>query len=488
MKKIKIYIIFLIGLFTIDGVAQCTALFPTPVGLGGPINCYSGPWILEFEDDFSNGVLDSEKWTTLFNWGQAIPRDPSKSELNLYLSKNVDFVNTSTNSVNSASGVLQLKSKAESNHGYDFSSGMVSSKNASFGYGKYEIRCKIPPGKGHFPAFWTFGSNTPTWQEIDFFEFNFESGLDENDIVKTNTHYNSISQQNNSDKYSCGADWSNGTDFSKSFNTFTVIYSPYEVTWYVNNIEIRKVRKYFNVGLNPVSCQYLQTLTPYLINKAFPVGQPSYLIINSRIGHVNAVVPNKFEIDYVRYWKQAPTNSCGKDATVRGVFSGAPSVSVDNIIFKDNAILSGIASVVAREQIRILPNFLAKPTENNYFSAKINPLICNGSSRSSNNEGNDGQGYSIIENNVTPDENILLKDDIIFNIYPNPNNGQFTLELNNNEEKASVVVYDLMGKIVYSKNSGQNIQKIDISEQAKGIYFVRVSIGEQVFNEKVIYQ
>jgi hypothetical protein len=75
-----------------------------------------------------------------------------------------------------------------------------------------------------------------------------------------------------------------------------------------------------------------------------------------------------------------------------------------------------------------------------------------------------------------------------FYIYPNPNNGQFTLELNNNEEKASVVVYDLMGKIVYSKNGGDNIEKIDISAQPEGIYFVKVSIGEQVFNEKVIYQ
>ena len=32
------------------------------------------------------------------------------------------------------------------------------------------------------------------------------------------------------------------------------------------------------------------------------------------------------------------------------------------------------------------------------------------------------------------------------------------------------------------------VKKIDISDQPKGIYFVKVSIGDKVFNEKIVYQ
>lgn len=52
--------------------------------------------------------------------------------------------------------------------GFDYTSGMIYS-NRKFGYGKYEIKCKLPKGKGFWPAFWVFGG--PDYNEIDVFEF-----------------------------------------------------------------------------------------------------------------------------------------------------------------------------------------------------------------------------------------------------------------------------------------------------------------------------
>jgi Secretion system C-terminal sorting domain len=75
-----------------------------------------------------------------------------------------------------------------------------------------------------------------------------------------------------------------------------------------------------------------------------------------------------------------------------------------------------------------------------------------------------------------------------FNIYPNPNNGQFNIELKNNGGVASIEVYDMMGKQVFAQNDMSTKLSIDISNQPKGIYFVKVNIGEEVFNEKIIYQ
>ena len=46
-----------------------------------------------------------------------------------------------------------------------------------------------------------------------------------------------------------------------------------------------------------------------------------------------------------------------------------------------------------------------------------------------------------------------------------------------------------MGKQVFVQNNvNANKTTIDLTDQSKGVYFVRVSIGEQVLNEKVVYQ
>ena len=73
-------------------------------------------------------------------------------------------------------------------------------------------------------------------------------------------------------------------------------------------------------------------------------------------------------------------------------------------------------------------------------------------------------------------------------VAPNPNNGQFNVVINNNEV-ALIEVYDVMGKQVFVQNNvNANKTTIDLTDQSKGVYFVRVSIGEQVLNEKVVYQ
>ena len=56
---------------------------------------------------------------------------------------------------------------------YIYSSANIWSKK-KFGFGKYEIRCKIPSGMGFWPAFWLYGNdqiNKEKSSEIDVFEF-----------------------------------------------------------------------------------------------------------------------------------------------------------------------------------------------------------------------------------------------------------------------------------------------------------------------------
>ncbi len=70
-------------------------------------------------------------------------------------------------------------------------------------------------------------------------------------------------------------------------------------------------------------------------------------------------------------------------------------------------------------------------------------------------------------------------------IYPNPNNGQFKVELKGlNSSNMQVEVLDAMGRVVLSQ-TGSNVQDFDLNE-ATGLYFVRVTTDEGTAVSRVI--
>ena len=71
-------------------------------------------------------------------------------------------------------------------------------------------------------------------------------------------------------------------------------------------------------------------------------------------------------------------------------------------------------------------------------------------------------------------------------IFPNPNNGIFSLEVNASE--ATVKVMNTQGQIILTKNILENKAKIDLSNNAKGIYFVTVTSENEVSTHKVSVQ
>lgn len=73
----------------------------------------------------------------------------------------------------------------------------------------------------------------------------------------------------------------------------------------------------------------------------------------------------------------------------------------------------------------------------------------------------------------------------VIGIYPNPNNGSFTIKLKD-INKAFVKVYSTTGKLVYSKLMNTTIMNIDLSAYAKGVYFVRLLSGDNAYTKKLI--
>ncbi|MDI1318387.1 zinc-dependent metalloprotease [Flavobacterium sp.] len=78
-----------------------------------------------------------------------------------------------------------------------------------------------------------------------------------------------------------------------------------------------------------------------------------------------------------------------------------------------------------------------------------------------------------------------------FSIYPNPNNGTFTIEFKELANSFSVEVFDISGKIIYENNYDQSanlIQEINLNKPASGVYFVNIKSDKGLVTKKLIVQ
>ncbi|HET6989789.1 MAG TPA: T9SS type A sorting domain-containing protein, partial [Bacteroidia bacterium] len=77
-------------------------------------------------------------------------------------------------------------------------------------------------------------------------------------------------------------------------------------------------------------------------------------------------------------------------------------------------------------------------------------------------------------------------------VYPNPNNGIFTLSVNANVGDMKIVITDLQGRVVYSSNENNvnagYVQQIDLQSETAGIYFIQISSNSEQRVDKISVQ
>lgn len=78
---------------------------------------------------------------------------------------------------------------------------------------------------------------------------------------------------------------------------------------------------------------------------------------------------------------------------------------------------------------------------------------------------------------VSSIKNVASKYNI--STYPNPNNGQFTIQTNNLPEGSNLEIMSMVGERIFSKNNIDNTTNVDISTFAKGIYFYNITTPTQ---------
>ncbi len=83
-----------------------------------------------------------------------------------------------------------------------------------------------------------------------------------------------------------------------------------------------------------------------------------------------------------------------------------------------------------------------------------------------------------------------FNDNMSLNVYPNPNTGVFTIEINSNTQlNAEIFIHSVDGKLVYKSlmdGNGFISKTINISDLANGIYYLKVSSKDSIKTYKLI--
>lgn len=72
----------------------------------------------------------------------------------------------------------------------------------------------------------------------------------------------------------------------------------------------------------------------------------------------------------------------------------------------------------------------------------------------------------------------------MFNLFPNPSNGLFNVQMNNHAD-AQIKIYNVLGACVYQNNNASSNYEIDLSNQPNGIYYISIN-GKFLKNEKIV--
>jgi beta-glucanase (GH16 family) len=228
-------------------------------------------YVLTFSDEFDRAGLDKKKWIDSYPDG-ARTHGPMEQQ----------FYDTKSSSVKDSILTLKAdkagKSELRRNEGKPYTSGMIT----SFGkfaqqYGWFEIRAKLPKGKGVWPAFWLLPASKAWPPEIDVVELVGHDPLKVHMTVHWKNADGSIDKSNK---------WFEAGDFSLDFHTFAVEWTPKEIVWYVDGIERHRTTEHI----------------PH---------EPFYILANLAIGNggwpqapdATTAFPVVMQIDYIRAYR-----------------------------------------------------------------------------------------------------------------------------------------------------------------------------------------
>jgi beta-glucanase (GH16 family)/regulation of enolase protein 1 (concanavalin A-like superfamily) len=207
---------------------------------------------LTFDDEFN--TYNSKRWQTSDFWGMRnnpgdyqgqwfcdpsyIPKDPAKKPYNPFLCKN---------------GILSIRAEPTPNNAYagappnskdqPYVAGQLTSAHKfTQRYGYFELRAKLPPGKGLWSRYWLLTDDGIWPGEYDVFEV---LGKENPVTVHQTTHYRDSISKHGID----GNAYEGINPVDGKYHTYGFLWEPKSVTWYVDGVATLKQDNRINIPM-----------------------------------------------------------------------------------------------------------------------------------------------------------------------------------------------------------------------------------------------
>ncbi len=294
---------------------------------------FAQTWLPVWSDEFDGTEVDTTKWS--FQIGDGCPElcGWGNAELEYYRAENASV----------AGGFLTITAKEESFGGADYTSARMRTKGkGDWTYGRFEMRAKMPLGRGFWPAFWLLSSDEVYggWAasgEIDVMEYVGHRP----DSVFGTIHYGAPSPGN---VFTTNGFVLESGTFADSFHVFAVEWNPGVIRWFVDDSLYATVTDWYSTG------------APF----PAPFDQQFHLLLNLAVGGTlpgspdeTTVFPADYVIDYVKVFQAdnlpptvsiaSPANDStlpsGSDVTIEANAADADGTVMEVRFFQGDALI-----------------------------------------------------------------------------------------------------------------------------------------------------
>jgi hypothetical protein len=164
------------------------------------------------------------------------------------------------------------------------------------------------------------------------------------------------------------------------------------------------------------------------------------------------------------------TDSCGNSSTASVSITQIAAISATKTSTPQNGPCNGSAAVTASGGT---PPYTYLWSPNNQTTDSIGNQ-CTGTYCCTITDNNGCVDSVCVTVNLSTGIDVMGNSSSI-TVYPNPNNGSFTMLIMNGEVGARMVeIYNVLGEKVYSQLTTQSTNSIDLSSKAGGVYFYRI--------------
>lgn len=263
-----------------NSLAKYTTNIAFALLLFAPGSTLSAPhdWSIVWSDEFASPTIDPSKWT--FDTGNGAP------DLTGWGNNELEYYTSRSENARIENDRLIIEVHKENYRNCSYTSARLKTfRKGDWTYGRFEVRAKLPKGKGIWPAIWLLPTDNVygSWAasgEIDIMEY---LGQNTSKVYGT-IHYGGEWPNNTSSSDSMVL---TGGDFSDDFHIFSLEWDSSGMRWYVDS-----------------TCFETQF-------HGQPFDKRFFLLLNVAVGgnwpgapNSSTIFPQIMEIDYVRVYQK----------------------------------------------------------------------------------------------------------------------------------------------------------------------------------------